>query len=172
MLAFLLGAALKPPRPQSLYRRFVPLPLEVAGAFGLAPVVLEPVARSSARPAAVPGGLPRVPSGRGVSPCIRSTARPVTVLGGLPGAPSRGDPDVLPLVPALLDGVLWAKPWVGAMTSAVPSVMAATVSAFIGNAPLCCILRPEAAGVRTHRLGGRLRISSAVDVKYRAGGRD
>lgn len=165
MLAFQLGAALKPPRPNQPYRRFVLPLLEGAGAPGLAPVVLEPVARSSARPAAVPGGLPRVPSGRGVSPCIRSTARPVTVLGGLPGVPSRGDADVLPLVPVLPDGMLWAKPWVDAMTSVAPSVMAAAVSTFIGSVPLCCILRSEAANAATRRTSGRLRSCSVGDME-------
>lgn len=107
--------------------------------------MFEPVARSSARPAAVPGGLPRVPSGRGVSPCIRSTARPVTVLGGLPGVPSRGDADVVPLVPVLPDGVLWAKLCAGAIANAAPSRMAAAVISFMSGVPLCRILRPEAA---------------------------
>jgi hypothetical protein len=75
------------------YRRVVPPLPVVARESVLEPVVFEPVARSTARPAAVPGGLPCVPSGRGVSPCIRSTARPVAVLGGLT-CPRRSGPPV------------------------------------------------------------------------------
>src|SRR5918912_2126595 len=62
---------------------------------GFAPVVLVPSVRSMARPAAVPGGLPGVPSAGVRLPVALSTARWVAVLGGLPGEPSRGV-EVLP----------------------------------------------------------------------------
>src|SRR5690242_958496 len=88
-LAYRTGAVVVPVVPCGVVSR-IGVRLAPVLWLGLAPVVLEPVARSTARPTAVPGGLPRVPSaGVGALPVARSRVRWVAVLGGLPGVPSR-----------------------------------------------------------------------------------
>src|SRR3954469_23653754 len=66
------------------------LVLRLASFSGCAPDMLVPRARSTARPAAVPGGLPGVASGGVRLPVTESAPRWVAVEGGLPGVPSRG----------------------------------------------------------------------------------